>query len=65
MLVQWGCDRADEKGLMSALMSSEAGLKVYQKHGFEVVMETPFDLRPYGVDETETRRGLVRPARER
>ncbi|KAK5134952.1 hypothetical protein LTR08_005903 [Meristemomyces frigidus] len=63
MLVKWGCDKADEKGVMSALMASAAGQKVYQNHGFKVVFEKPFDLRPYGIDETELRRGMIRAAK--
>ena len=60
MLVQWGCEKADERGLMCCLMASQMGLAVYLKHGFVVVKETPLDLRPYGVDETEIRRGMIR-----
>ena len=33
------------------------------KNGFELVQETLMDLRPYGVEETEVRRGMVRPAK--
>ncbi|KAK1047119.1 hypothetical protein LTR74_017815 [Friedmanniomyces endolithicus] len=61
MLVKWGCEKTDERGLMSILMASEAGLPIYLKHGFELVQETPMDLRPFGVDETDIRRGMVRP----
>lgn len=62
MLVKWGCDKADERGLMSALIASTAGLGVYLKHGFEVVQEAKLDLHPYGVEEVELRRGMIRPA---
>jgi hypothetical protein len=41
-------------------MASAAGLGLYLKYGFEVKMETPLDLRPFGVDETEIRRGMLR-----
>ncbi|KAF2771630.1 hypothetical protein EJ03DRAFT_325276 [Teratosphaeria nubilosa] len=53
MLVGWGCQKADERGLMCILTASEAGLPVYKKHGFVVVKEVPLDLRPFGIDETE------------
>jgi hypothetical protein len=60
MLVKWGCDKADERGLISVLQASQAGLNLYLKHGFEIKRIREFDLRPYGVDETEIRRGMVR-----
>lgn len=63
MLMKWGCDRADERRLISVLQASQAGLNVYLKHGFEIKMEVDLDLRPYGVDGFEIRRGMVRPPR--
>lgn len=59
-LVEWGTQRADQRGLKSVLMASEAGLGVYLKHGFKVVKEIEMDLRPYGVEATEVRRWMVR-----
>ena len=58
MLVDWGCKRADERGLISVLMASEAGLKLYERSGFELKMTIEMDLRPYGLDEIEIRRGV-------
>ncbi|KAK5694027.1 hypothetical protein LTR97_009645 [Elasticomyces elasticus] len=63
MLVKWGCDKADERGLTCILGASEAGLKLYKNFGFEIVKLTTMDLRPFGVDATELRRGMVRPAK--
>lgn len=63
MLVRWGCEEADKRGMVANLMATQAGLSLYLKHGFRVVSETPLDLRPFGVDETELRRGMVRPAK--
>jgi len=63
MLVKWGCDRADERGLISVLMASETGLGLYLKHGFEVKKVNEFDLSPYGIDEVEVRRGMIRQPR--
>lgn len=34
---------------------------VYLKHEFVVVKETLLDLKPFGVDEVEVRRGMIRP----
>ncbi|KAM0702577.1 hypothetical protein Q7P35_010008 [Cladosporium inversicolor] len=59
-LIKWGTQRADERGLKSVLMASEAGLRAYLKHGFKVVREVEMDLRPYGVEATELRRWMVR-----
>lgn len=63
MLLRWGCKKADEHKLTTTLHASPAGIKVYQKHGFEIVEQYEFDLRPYGVDETTIRTGMVRWAR--
>ena len=63
--MQWGCERADERGLISVLTASEAGLKVYLKHGFEVVREYELDLEPYGVAKVERRRNMIRQPRLR
>jgi len=60
MLVQWGLDKADEGGLMSVLTSTQAGLNLYLRHGFEVVWKSDLDLRPFGVNETETRVYMIR-----
>ena len=64
MLVKWGCDKADEHGILCALQASQKGLSVYTKHGFEVRKEVELDLRPYGVNATELRRGMIRDARK-
>lgn len=59
-LIEWGTQRADERGLKCVLMASEAGLGAYLKHGFKVVREVEMDLRPYGVEATELRRWMIR-----
>ncbi|KAK3720441.1 hypothetical protein LTR37_003854 [Vermiconidia calcicola] len=63
MLVKWGCDKADKLGMITALQASTAGQAVYTKHGFEIKRAVELDLRPWGVDETELRRGMVRQPR--
>jgi GNAT superfamily N-acetyltransferase len=60
LLIEWGTQRADERGLKCVLMASEAGLGAYLKHGFKVVREVEMDLRPYGVEATELRRWMIR-----
>ncbi|KAI7227942.1 hypothetical protein KC343_g6259 [Hortaea werneckii] len=60
MLVQWGCKKADERGMLAALMATEAGMSVYLRHGFQVMKQTMLDLRPYGVDASDSRIGMLR-----
>lgn len=63
MLVKYGTDLADDRGIPCALTASEAGYPLYLQHGFKVVKTTEMDLRSYGVEATEQRIGMVRPAR--
>lgn len=58
--MRWGCDKADAQGLVAVLHASPPGLRLYQSCGFKVVKEYAMDLRPYGVDASEPRRGMVR-----
>ncbi|KAI7540712.1 hypothetical protein KC331_g9009 [Hortaea werneckii] len=60
MLVQWGCEKADERGMVAALMATKAGVGVYLRHGFQVLNETMLDLRPYSVDASDLRIGMLR-----
>lgn len=60
MLVKWGCDKADELGIMAACTASTAGEFVYKKNGFEVRKAVEMDLSPFGADEIELRRFMVR-----
>ncbi|KAK5115960.1 hypothetical protein LTR62_000416 [Meristemomyces frigidus] len=63
LLVKYGCDKADSLGLFAILHASPAGVGVYTKQGFEVIEEKLLDLRPFGVDESEVRRFMIREAR--
>jgi hypothetical protein len=60
MLVKWGCDKAEELGIVAACTASAAGEAVYKKNGFEVKKAVELDLNPFGVDEVELRRFMVR-----
>ncbi|KAI6902905.1 hypothetical protein D0869_04163 [Hortaea werneckii] len=60
MLVRWGCEKADERGMVAALMATEAGVGVYLRHDFHVLNETGLDLRPYGIDASDLRIGMLR-----
>ena len=46
--------------LLSALTSSDAGERVYTKHGFEVKKREELDLKPFGADAVEFRRRMIR-----
>ena len=63
MLVKWGCDQADEHGMICALQASKPGEAVYTKHGFEMKKIVELDLKPYGVNEIAVRRGMIRQPR--
>ncbi|KAI7195661.1 hypothetical protein D0869_01503 [Hortaea werneckii] len=60
MLVRWGCEKADERDMIAALMATKAGVGVYLRHDFQVLNETVLDLRPYGVDTSDLRIGMLR-----
>lgn len=60
MLVKWGTDKADELGIIAKLTASASGYPLYLKHGYKLITEDELDLRPFGVDETEIRRNMIR-----
>lgn len=60
MLVEYGCKRADELGVIAVLGATDQGKGLYLKHGFKVIYEQEFDLRPFGFDSTETKRSMLR-----
>ncbi|KAI7308276.1 hypothetical protein KC315_g13412 [Hortaea werneckii] len=60
MLVRWGYEKADERGMVAALMATEAGVRVYLRHDFHVLSETVLDLRPYDIDASDLRIGMLR-----
>ncbi|RMZ03598.1 hypothetical protein D0862_05583 [Hortaea werneckii] len=60
MLVRWGCEKADERGMVAALMATKAGVGVYLRHDFQVMKKTVLDLRQYGVDASDLRIGMLR-----
>lgn len=60
MLVKWGCDKADRLGIIAACTASADGEAVYKKNGFVVKKAVELDLSPFGYDEIELRRFMVR-----
>ena len=43
MLVQWGCDRADELGIEAYIEASQTGTPMYERLGFKTVRRVVFD----------------------
>ena len=39
LLMQWGCDEADRRGLESYILASPAGVQLYRRFGFKTVGE--------------------------
>ena len=60
MLVKWGCDKADKLNLLATLHTSPVAEKLYTRHGFEIKKVSEQDLRPWGVEETVLRKGMIR-----
>jgi GNAT superfamily N-acetyltransferase len=46
-LLKWGTDVADERGIFIWVHSSEAGVKAYEKAGFEPIGSLDIDLDEY------------------
>jgi GNAT superfamily N-acetyltransferase len=60
MLVKWGLDYADDRGLLPYLEASPAGLGVSQNHGFKVVDRRRQKRKVFRSDGGECwRRGIV------
>ena len=51
MLVQWGCERADAKGVEAYVEASSIGEPLYARYGFQKVREVGIDLREFGGGE--------------
>ncbi|KAF2141862.1 uncharacterized protein K452DRAFT_287835 [Aplosporella prunicola CBS 121167] len=48
VLLQWGLDKADEMGLEAFVEATPMGQGLYEKMGFEVAKDVPFDLGQFG-----------------
>ncbi|KAH7087866.1 acyl-CoA N-acyltransferase [Paraphoma chrysanthemicola] len=48
LLLDWGTKKADELGLPIYLESSQQGVALYKRHGFEEIEVFDFDLEKYG-----------------
>lgn len=60
MLLKAGLGVADAHGLKSYVTSSVAGIKLYQKHGFEIVETSTVDYSQFGGVESVTNYFMIR-----
>jgi hypothetical protein len=47
MLLKWGLERCDDRGLPVYVESAPPALRLYQKNGFEEVADLKLDLSPW------------------
>ncbi|EXJ58569.1 hypothetical protein A1O7_05996 [Cladophialophora yegresii CBS 114405] len=47
LLLKWGLDRADDRGLSVYVESAPMALRLYKKHGFQEVSDLALDLAPW------------------
>ncbi|EXJ77805.1 hypothetical protein A1O3_10034 [Capronia epimyces CBS 606.96] len=47
LLLDWGLERADDRGLATYVEASPAAVRLYQRHGFKEVDRLALDLLPY------------------
>ncbi|KAF2735398.1 acyl-CoA N-acyltransferase [Polyplosphaeria fusca] len=62
LLIAWGCERADQKGVEAYLEASPMGQPLYARYGFEPAREMRLDMRQYGGDEVFEFVAMRRPA---
>lgn len=63
MLVRWGTQRADEKGLMCYLEGSVEGYRLYRRCGFEDVEALEWEGEEWGGEGVCRFVCMIRPAR--
>ncbi|KAF2853876.1 hypothetical protein T440DRAFT_515360 [Plenodomus tracheiphilus IPT5] len=63
MLVAWGCERADERGVECYVEASVVGKPLYARFGFEVVREMKVEMGRFGRGEDLVLVIMVRPAK--
>lgn len=51
LLVQWGCDQADKKGVEAYLEASPMGKPLYERYGFKEVKTVQIDFAEYGAGD--------------
>lgn len=65
LMLDWGLDKADGLGLVTYLDATRMARPIYEKRGFEVKRETPWDREPWGGEGTDRHFAMVRQPRKR
>ncbi|EXJ71788.1 uncharacterized protein A1O5_05598 [Cladophialophora psammophila CBS 110553] len=47
LLLDWGLERADDRGLAAYVESAPAALRLYEKYGFKEVCKLPLEMSPW------------------
>lgn len=63
MHLRWGSEIADELGIPCYLESSPMGRPLYERMGYEVVEDLPFDAKKWGSDRDLPHSCMLRPAK--
>jgi len=61
MVMKWGLERADEKGLESYIEATDLGKPVYEKFGFDVIKRNEFILEDKEGSEWEELKAELLP----
>lgn len=64
LLLQWGIDSADERGVEIYLESSMAGRPLYEKFGLRTLKVFDFDMAQLGYEGIDTHTCMLRSAKE-
>ena len=64
MHLKWGSEKADELGLPMYLESSPMGRPLYERLGYEVIGDLPFDAKKWGCDRDLPHVLMLRPGRD-
>ncbi|KAF2195775.1 acyl-CoA N-acyltransferase [Zopfia rhizophila CBS 207.26] len=63
MLIQWGCDQADTKGVEAYVEASQMGVPLYERYGFRRIKDIELDLGDFGGGEKFVFTIMIRPAK--
>ena len=64
MHLKWGNEQANKLGLQCYLEASPMGRPLYERYGYEVVRDFPFDARAWGLGRDLPHVCMLRPASE-
>jgi hypothetical protein len=60
MLLEWGCQKADEAGLDCYLDATSTGKPLYERYGFEVQSVSTLDLTQFGAKGEDAVSNMIR-----